>query len=374
MAMLHLGMGDTTGVGTPATAVSGGEITPMSEFVAGMKTWLRPSDIGGTFSALWTAGKADPVKTLTSPGTLGFLLVPVAILAVVIMGMGAARRRRTRNPRRRVAYSRRRVRNPRRRANPRRKSGAGHDYEVVVGNVGTVYRGKQGFQAHLDYNKYVGISKHGGGRTEGEPVTLFMDGEIVKEYQGTVRNPKRRRNAGPHSIRRSKRWMRAATPGKGKGSWVAGVVRRMKGRATGRIKNSRSYILRGSMPAPSYTPGPGKIFTLAGRKGVVKSVMMDGNSKWVQFRRSVDGTSGMSLANFRQAARVENPGQRDAPAGYLLEVTGKRPTFYKGRSGTALDKAIRAGMKKMVGKRGTFSVTDSVSARTSYYNRDGSRG
>lgn len=71
-----------------------------------------------------------------------------------------------------------------------------------------------------------------------------------------------------------------------------------------RTRNGRNYVLRGSMPGPSYTPGPGKIFTLAGRKGVVKSVVGD----WVQFRRAVDGTTGMSLANFRQAARVENPG------------------------------------------------------------------
>jgi hypothetical protein len=72
------------------------------------------------------------------------------------------------------------------------------------------------------------------------------------------------------------------------------------------VKNGRSYAVRGTRTPPSYTPGPGKIFYLSGRKGIVKSVAPDERGvQWVEFRRAVDGTTGMSLGNFRQAVYIE---------------------------------------------------------------------
>ena len=57
-----------------------------------------------------------------------------------------------------------------------------NDYEVIVGNVGCVYRGRNGFDARVNYNRAINRSKRGVGRDAGEPVTLFRNGDIVKEY------------------------------------------------------------------------------------------------------------------------------------------------------------------------------------------------
>jgi hypothetical protein len=75
-------------------------------------------------------------------------------------------------------------------------------------------------------------------------------------------------------------------------------------------------------------------------------------------------------ANPRRRVRRRNP--KDAPAGYLLEVPGSRPVFYRGRGG-ALEKAIASGRRKMAGRSGTFHVTDSISARTYTYTAAGTR-
>lgn len=55
-------------------------------------------------------------------------------------------------------------------------------YELIVGNIGTVYRGSLETTARKEFNEYVRLSKAGYGRVAGEPVTLFKDGEIIKEH------------------------------------------------------------------------------------------------------------------------------------------------------------------------------------------------
>jgi hypothetical protein len=57
-------------------------------------------------------------------------------------------------------------------------------FEVVVGNIGTVYSGNNYMQAQCEYTAYVKISRKGKGRAAGEPVTLFHNGEIRSEYAG----------------------------------------------------------------------------------------------------------------------------------------------------------------------------------------------
>ena len=57
-----------------------------------------------------------------------------------------------------------------------------NQYDLVVGNVGTVYTGTNGFEAIRDYNEYVRLSKDNYGRVGGEDVTLFKNGEPYKEY------------------------------------------------------------------------------------------------------------------------------------------------------------------------------------------------
>jgi len=58
-----------------------------------------------------------------------------------------------------------------------------HHYEVVVGNLGTTYRGPSKHAAHADFRAYVALSKGECNRAVGEPVVLTCDGEIVKDYQ-----------------------------------------------------------------------------------------------------------------------------------------------------------------------------------------------
>lgn len=64
-----------------------------------------------------------------------------------------------------------------------------HDYEVVVGNVGTVYSGGSLKKALAKFRAYVEESRAGhpdgsAGRASGEDVTLFRDGDIFKEHVG----------------------------------------------------------------------------------------------------------------------------------------------------------------------------------------------
>ena len=59
-------------------------------------------------------------------------------------------------------------------------------YDVVVGNIGTVYTGGCHRFADEHYSEYVTQSKTGYGRAGGEDVTILKNGEIVREYIGTI--------------------------------------------------------------------------------------------------------------------------------------------------------------------------------------------
>ncbi len=62
------------------------------------------------------------------------------------------------------------------------------NYEVIVGNVGSVHFGKRRAEALKRYKTYVESSKeHGGTRCYGEDVTLLVDGEIEQEHTGHLR-------------------------------------------------------------------------------------------------------------------------------------------------------------------------------------------
>lgn len=61
-----------------------------------------------------------------------------------------------------------------------------HTYEVVVGNVGSVYCGHFKREAVSVFLYYVNASKkHFGSRSYGESVVLFTDSEIEREHVGT---------------------------------------------------------------------------------------------------------------------------------------------------------------------------------------------
>jgi hypothetical protein len=61
-------------------------------------------------------------------------------------------------------------------------------YEVIVGNVGSVFHGESRADARKTYQSYVRSSTEtAGARCFGEDVTLLVDGEIKQEHTGHLR-------------------------------------------------------------------------------------------------------------------------------------------------------------------------------------------
>lgn len=59
-------------------------------------------------------------------------------------------------------------------------------WEVIVGNIGAVYRGPSERKARLEYNVYVAKAKHPTGRCAGESVDLWKNGEPVASTPATL--------------------------------------------------------------------------------------------------------------------------------------------------------------------------------------------
>ena len=59
-------------------------------------------------------------------------------------------------------------------------------YEVLVGNIGSVYLGGNQIEARKIYREYVSQSKTNYGRAGGEDVTLWEHGEIIREHVGSL--------------------------------------------------------------------------------------------------------------------------------------------------------------------------------------------
>lgn len=59
-------------------------------------------------------------------------------------------------------------------------------YELIVGNIGTVYTGDDRAEADRLFDHYVAQSKSERGRAGGEDVTLFEDGEPIREHTGSL--------------------------------------------------------------------------------------------------------------------------------------------------------------------------------------------
>ena len=57
-------------------------------------------------------------------------------------------------------------------------------YEIVVGNIGSVYTGNNYHNAKQEYEGWVNISREQYGRAAGEDVTLFEDWEPIMEHIG----------------------------------------------------------------------------------------------------------------------------------------------------------------------------------------------
>jgi len=70
------------------------------------------------------------------------------------------------------------------------------EYQVTVGNIGTVYDGESRNQARMQFDRYVLMSADGIGRASNESVILWCENEILDsyepdedEYEGRKANP-----------------------------------------------------------------------------------------------------------------------------------------------------------------------------------------
>jgi transcriptional regulator of NAD metabolism len=61
-----------------------------------------------------------------------------------------------------------------------------NNYQVIVGNIGTVYDGGSKVIAFETYKEYVLQSKTAHMRASGETVVLLANGEIEKEHVGSL--------------------------------------------------------------------------------------------------------------------------------------------------------------------------------------------
>ena len=59
------------------------------------------------------------------------------------------------------------------------------EYQLIVGNIGTVYTGTNLFEAKQQFYSYRRDSINESGRAAGESVTLFHDSVPFLEYEGT---------------------------------------------------------------------------------------------------------------------------------------------------------------------------------------------
>jgi hypothetical protein len=65
-------------------------------------------------------------------------------------------------------------------------------FEVIVGNVGSVYHGESRAEALKIYRSYVQSSRElSGSRCQGEDVYLLADSEIEREHTGHLTPPAR---------------------------------------------------------------------------------------------------------------------------------------------------------------------------------------
>jgi len=59
-------------------------------------------------------------------------------------------------------------------------------YQVVVGNIGTVYSGHSKSKAEKCFTEYIELSRLNYGSASAENVTLFIDNDIDQEYDGSA--------------------------------------------------------------------------------------------------------------------------------------------------------------------------------------------
>src|SRR3990167_4059019 len=93
-----------------------------------------------------------------------------------------------------------------------------NNWETIVGNVGTVYTGTNGFEARKTYSQYVAISKNGLGHAGHENVTLMKNDETNPSD-----SPPPQKNPPPPPKTQIFSGGESVPPGGGKGGGGGGV-------------------------------------------------------------------------------------------------------------------------------------------------------
>ena len=57
-----------------------------------------------------------------------------------------------------------------------------HNYEIIVGNIGSVHQGRNKREALKKFRFYVADSKTGLGRSGNQPVTLMIDSDVDPKH------------------------------------------------------------------------------------------------------------------------------------------------------------------------------------------------
>jgi hypothetical protein len=68
-------------------------------------------------------------------------------------------------------------------------------YEVIVGNIGSVYNGPNRVEANRVFGEYKRQSKINYGRAAGEDVVLMTNGEPTKEFVGSITKSSQKKQA-----------------------------------------------------------------------------------------------------------------------------------------------------------------------------------
>lgn len=148
--------------------------------------------------------------------------------------------------------------------NPRgRKMGS---YEVIVGNIGTVYSGNSKTEAERHYREYVSQSKTGRGRAGGESVALMCEGEILKEHLGNLGDSAYQNPRGPRELNTIEQ--AAAQVGLVVGTWAPGDG----------VTRYRFFLKSGKSRYGDYHQGDG-LYTALGRKDAMAFISAYGKGR-----------------------------------------------------------------------------------------------
>jgi hypothetical protein len=203
-------------------------------------------------------------------------------------------------------------------------------YEVIVGNIGTVYGGVSKAAALKKYTTYVRQSKSESGRAGGEDVTLMSDGEPIKEHYGNFgeasasdwigeRNPRRRRGGGQVIVTDARGLARLMKN--------PGIRRRVRNIAEGATDGGRFIPFR---EASDYDPSRLSKSSLAHEDAATRAAFDLGyrKRKAAKKKAAAKKRTGVKRATKKRPAAKK---RRKRNPGYVYEIVNRKTGYEMGR-------------------------------------------